>query len=90
MNAKERMLKFLSKAGKYNTFTTSQARSMFGVTNVAARINELRSEGYPIYTNQKTLANGRKITYYRLGTANREVIAAGYRALRSQGINTFA
>lgn len=90
MNVKDRMLKFLSKDGKYNTFTTAQARSMFGVTNVAARINELREEGYPIYTNQKTLSDGRKITYYRLGKANREVIAAGYRALRSQGINTFA
>lgn len=90
MNVKDRMLKFLSKDGKYNTFTTAQARNMFGITNVAARINELREEGYPIYTNQKTLSNGRKITYYRLGKANREVVAAGYRSLRSQGINTFA
>ena len=90
MNVKDRMLKFLSKDGKYNTFTTAQARNMFGITNVAARINELREEGYPIYTNQKTLSNGRKITYYRLGKANREVVAAGFRALRSQGINTFA
>ena len=90
MNAKERMLKFLSKDSKYNTFTTAQARSMFGVTNIAARINELREEGYPIYTNTRKLSDGRTISFYRLGQPTRRMIAEGIKSLRSQGVSTFA
>ena len=49
-----------------------------------------RSEGYPIYTNRKTLANGRTISIYRLGTPSKKVIAAGIAALRKQGERAFA
>jgi len=51
----------------YNTLTVNQARARFGIQNVSARINELREEGFAIYTNTKTLEDGRKIKFYRLG-----------------------
>ena len=89
-SVKEKMLNFLSKDSKYNTFTVAQARARWGITNVAARINELRQEGNSIYTNTKKLSDGRKITFYRLGTPTKQVIAAGIAALREQGVRAFA
>lgn len=89
LTTKEKMLKFLSKNSKNNTFTTAQARSMFGVTNIAARIHELREQGHKISTAQKTLRNGRKITYYILGKENTKEVSDS-RVLQSQSANTFA
>jgi biotin operon repressor len=90
MTAKEKMLNALTKTGGYNTFTVAQARARFGVKNVAARINELREEGYPIYTNTRKLSDGRTISFYRLGQPTRRMIAEGIKSLRSQGVSTFA
>ena len=89
-SAKEKMLAVLSKPTGYNTFTVAQAQHRFGITNVSARINELREEGHAIYTNRKTLADGRTISVYRLGTPSKKVIAAGIAALRKQGERAFA
>jgi hypothetical protein len=89
-SAKQKMLNFLSKDGKYNTFTVAQARARWGISNVTARVNEVRDEGHAIYTNRKTLTDGRKITFYRLGTPTKQVIAAGIAALREQGVRAFA
>ena len=90
MSAKQKMLNTLTKSEGFNTFTVASARNRFGVENVSARIHELREEGYPIYTNRKTLANGRKISFYRMGKPSKEVVAAGYRALREKNVRTFA
>lgn len=89
MTTKEKMLAALSKTDGYNTFTTAQARARFGVKNVSARINELREDGHAIYTNSK-MHNGRKVTFYRLGTPTKRMVAEGIKALRSQGVSTFA
>ena len=71
VSAKDRLLTFLSKKTGYNTFSVAQARARFGIQNVAARIAELRQEGYPIYTNMKSRADGSKVAVYRLGTASK-------------------
>jgi hypothetical protein len=84
MSAKEKILKFLSKDGPYNTLTAAQARARFGIVNVGARIEELRAEGYCIYTNKKTLADGRRITYYKLGKPTKKMIAAAHAVLGGQ------
>jgi predicted transcriptional regulator len=84
MSAKEKILKFLSKDGPYNTLTAAQARARFGIVNVGARIEELRSEGYCIYTNKKTLADGRRITYYKLGKPTKKMIAAAHASLGAE------
>ena len=84
MSAKQKILNFLSKDGPYNTLTAAQARARFGITNVSARIEELRSEGYCIYTNKKTLEDGRRITYYKLGKPTKKMIAAAHAVLGSE------
>lgn len=71
LTAKQKMLQTLTKTTGYNTFSVAQARARFGITNVAARIAELRSEGYAIYTNMKSRADGTKVAVYRLGTPSK-------------------
>jgi hypothetical protein len=89
MNAKTKILNYLSKSGPYNTLTTAQARSNFGIVNVSARIDELRKEGHAIYTKTRRMKDGRKVAYYRLGTPSKKVIGAGVIALREQGFRVF-
>ena len=67
-----RILSFLKTGAD---ITQVQARKRFGITNVRARMSELRQAGYSIYLNEKTTANGRTIKAYRLGTPTRLVIA---------------
>lgn len=83
-SVKEKILAYLSKDSGYNTLTAAQIRARFGITNVSARIEELRSEGYCIYTNKKTLDDGRRITYYKLGKPTKKMIAAAHAALGGQ------
>jgi biotin operon repressor len=81
LSAKEKMLVALKQTSGYNTFSTKQAQRRFGITNVAARIDELRQEGNVIYTNTKSV-DGKKVSFYRLGTPTkamvRTALAAGY------------
>ena len=82
LSAKQRMLQTLTKTNGYNTFSVSQARVRFGIKNVAARISELRKEGYAIYTNLRTRADGTKVSVYRLGKPSKSLKAQW----RSMGI----
>ena len=81
LSAKEKMLVALKQTSGYNTFSTKQAQRRFGITNVAARIDELRQEGNVIYTHTKSV-DGKKVSFYRLGTPTkamvRTALAAGY------------
>lgn len=90
MNVNQKILNYLSKPDGYNTLTTAQARARFGIKNVSARIEELRLEGHAIYTNSRILDDGRKVTFYRLGTPSKKVVSAGYQVLRGMGVSTFA
>ena len=76
LSAKARMLAALKQTSGYNTFTVAQAQRRFGVQNVAARIEELRKEGYCIYTNSKKTENGNTVKYYRIGTPTRKLVQA--------------
>jgi len=82
LSAKAKILNFLSKTDGYNTLTTAQARARFGISNVAARIDELRQEGNVIYTNTRTRGDGSKVQSYRLGKPTkalvRTALEAGY------------
>ena len=84
MSAKDKILNYLSKEGPYNTLTVAQAQSRFGISNVGARIEELRAEGHCIYTNKKTLADGRRITYYKLGKPTKAMIATAHAILGAE------
>jgi hypothetical protein len=65
-------------------------QSMFGVRNPSAVVNELRNEGNAIYRNTRTLSNGEKISFYRLGTPTKRMVAAGIQSLRQAGFSSFA
>ena len=56
------------------------ARYRTDTSSVAARVSELRREGYAIYNNRKSDSQGRVTYKYRLGTPSRAVVAAGYAA----------
>ena len=90
MSAKAKILSYLSKSDGYNTLTVNQARARFNVQKVAARINELREEGHAIYLNTRIKSDGEKVSFYRLGSPTKRMVAAGIAAIRSQGERAFA
>jgi hypothetical protein len=90
MSAKSKVLAYLSKDSAYNTLTATKMQSAFGVANPSATINELRKEGNAIYLNSRINANGEKVSFYRLGTPTKRIVAAGIMALRQSGQATFA
>ena len=64
--------------------TAKQVTSRYGVKNVRAVMSKLRTEGYPIFLNKRVSSfDGQTYSKYRLGTAPRSVVAAGFVALRS-------
>ena len=64
--------------------TAKQITSRYGVKNVRAVISRLRSEGYSIFLNKRISSyDGETYMKYRMGTAPRSVVAAGYAALRT-------
>lgn len=71
MTQNERLIKYLSTG---RTLTSAQARSRFGVRNLRARVNDLRNDGFCVYTNR----TGNGISY-RMGTPSRAIVAAAYR-----------
>ena len=90
MTAKQKVLNYLSKNSEYNTLTAQKMQSVFGIANPSATINELRNEGHAIYHNTRINANGEKVSFYRLGTPTKRMVAAGIAALRQHGVRAFA
>ncbi len=89
MTTKEKVFNYLSKNGTYNTLTAAKMQRLFGVRNPSATINELRNEGNAIYLNTRVV-NGERVSFYRLGTPTKRMVAAGIQAIRSQGERAFA
>ena len=90
MTAKQKVLSYLSKNSEYNTLTAQKMQSVFGIANPSATINELRNEGHAIYHNTRINAHGEKVSFYRLGTPTKRMVAAGIAALRQHGVRAFA
>lgn len=61
-----------------DNLTAAQIKSRFSIANPGSAVESLRNQGYCIYLNRS--ARGNK---YRMGTPSRELVAAGYRALRA-------
>jgi hypothetical protein len=61
--------------------TKQQVTEQFGVRNVSATMSRLRQNGFPVYSNRKTV-NGTTTNVYRLGSARRREIRAGRYALK--------
>jgi len=60
----------------YDTVTTAQAVARYKVSpnTVTKAVRDLRLEGVAIYTNHRTLENGRKITFYRRGKPSKRFL----------------
>ena len=58
--------------------------------NPTATINDLRNDGHAIYLNTRTNSNGDKVSFYRLGSPTKRMVAAGIAAIRQQGERAFA
>jgi hypothetical protein len=89
-STKQKVLAYLSKDGEYNTLTAQKMQSVFGIANPSATINDLRNDGHAIYLNSRINSNGEKVSFYRLGTPTKRIVAAGIAAVRSQGERAFA
>ena len=64
--------------------TAKQISARYNIANVRAVISKLRTEGYSIFLNKRTSSyDGETYLKYRMGTAPRSVVAAGYAALRA-------
>jgi hypothetical protein len=61
--------------------TAKQISARFKVASPSKVVSTLRFSGYPIYLNEHKDTKGRVTNKYRLGTASRKIIAAGYKAL---------
>lgn len=74
MSVREKMLNFLNKENGRNTFSVAQARAMWRIENVAARILELRQEGHVIYTNPRKRGDGSVVAVYRMGRPTKSFV----------------
>jgi hypothetical protein len=70
MSQNDRLVRYFSTG---RSITPAQARSRFGIRNLRARVNDLRSEGYCVYTNRTKTG-----TSYRIGKPNREIVSIAY------------
>ena len=67
--------------------TAKQISARYGVKNARALVSSLRMQGYPVYLNKRVSTyDGETYSKYRMGTAPRSVVAAGYQAL-ANGVN---
>ena len=64
------------------SFTQSQAEKRVGIKNIRAEATRIRQAGFAVYANRRVAGNHARVTEYRMGKPSRELIAAGYRALR--------
>ena len=85
MTMKDKIFAALVKEGKQKTLAQLAAQLKTTEGTVAARISELRDEGYAIYANKRTDTNGRVKTFYRNGTPRKAVVAAGRALLKAAG-----
>jgi len=76
--------KVLNALTEGQELTAKQIKTRFGAGNPGAVIQALRFSGYSIYLNTHKDTKGRITKKYRLGSASRKVIAAGYKALASK------
>jgi len=84
MSTTTKTSKVLAALSSGEELTGKQISARFGVGNPRAMVSSMRMNGYPVYANQRTDSKGRVKTKYRLGTAPRAVIAAGYQAIAAQ------
>ena len=74
--------KFLAALQNGEALTAKQIAARFGIGNPTATVSDLRLRGgYAIFANPKKNAKGISVTRYKLGSAPKAIVAAGYRAM---------
>ena len=86
MSMKQKIFTALVKEGKEKTAAQLAAQLGTTVKSVAARVSEIRDEGYVIYSNRQMDSNGRVKYFYRHSTPTRQMIRAGRFLLKSIGV----
>lgn len=71
LNAKTRLLSYLSKEPGVTTLTVAEARSRFKIANPRARISELRADGVNIRTEMRVGRDGVERAVYTLAPKSR-------------------
>jgi hypothetical protein len=66
LNAKTRLLNYLSKDAGATTLTVAQARARFKIANPTARIADLRADGHKIVTTMREGRDGIERAVYSL------------------------
>ena len=77
MTMKQKIFDALVTNSQQKTLAQLAAQLKTTEATVAARISEIRDEGYAIYANKRTDTCGRTKTFYRHGTPSRGLVAAG-------------
>jgi len=85
-NPETKTFKLFNALYKGQAVTAAQAEKRFGIKNIAAEASRIRSNGYAVYTNNRTAGNGVTVTEYVMGKPSREIVALGYKA-KSLGIS---
>lgn len=73
VSAETKVLNFLTQ-GK--SLSNAVATHKLKISRLPARIHDLRSKGYAIYTNTNAVGNAT----YRIGTPSRDMVAAAFKA----------
>jgi len=84
-NPETKTFKLFNALYKGQAVTAAQAEKRFGIKNIAAEASRIRSNGYAVYTNNRTAGNGVTVTEYVMGKPSREIVALGYKA-KAMGI----
>ena len=71
MSKQAKLLNYLSIGGEV---TARQISGSFGLKNPHDAIFQLRNQGYCVYGNKATLADGTETTKYRIGKPSRKMV----------------
>lgn len=80
-NRESKTFKLFTALHKGERVSASQASKRFGIQNISAEVSRIRQGGFPVYADTRKARNGVTVTEYRMGSASRRLVAAGYRAL---------
>lgn len=86
MSMKQKIFTALVKQGKEKT--AAQLAAQLGTTPkaVAARVSEIRDDGYVIYSNREVDSKGRVKYFYRHSTPTRAMLRAGRLVFKTIGV----
>ena len=74
--SKSKQSNVLAALAKGKSLTPAQISGVYGLANPHDAIMNLRRQGHCIYTNKRTIWDGRVSTSYRIGTPSKAMVAA--------------